>query len=432
MTGADYVIVVMSPDFVQRGAPSLLDKWVRARMALEAGADLVLELPVRSAVGSAEYFARGGVSTLSSLGVVNALSFGCEAHSLEPLLEYARFLARKEPEEYRALLHDKLKDGMSFAGARCAAYLDYSADTLSRNRRPASRAGNPFSDEGSVFSLKNELADLLRSPNNILAVEYLKAMIQSGSLMKPVPVQRVGAGYHDPGLDRSRQTPDQDSSAALSAGRSQKAGYASASGIRSALSEGTDVRNQMPSASFTLLSEEMTARRYLTSSDLDLPLHLKLYENRALLDEYVDVTADLANRIDHLLPQYTGFDQFTALLKTKQIAHTRVRRALIHILLGLKKKEPSSDKGHSLDEKPSGIQYPGYARVLGFRDSARPLLKKIKESSCTPLITKLPPEGSLPDGLREDLRAADLWEILVSQKTGAPVRSERQRQLSII
>ena len=383
LTGADFIVVVMSPDFVQRGEPALLDKWARARMALEAGADLVLEMSVRSAVGSAEYFARGGVCLLDSLGAVDALSFGCETEHTSLLMEFARFLSLEEPADYSALLREMLRKGENFAHARVRAWLELRKDSLCPDASPS--------------PCEQEISGLLRSPNNILAVEYMKAILRRGSRMKLVPVPRKGAGYHD-----------------LSSGQP----FASASGIRAAIHEGTDVRSQMPPQAFEQMSDELSRGRFLTSADLDLPLRLKLFECRDSLTDYADVNEDLANRIRNLLPQYTGFEQFSSLLKTKQVTHTRIRRALLHILLGLR---------HSEDR-------PAFARILGFRTRALPLLRQIREQSSVPLLSKLPPDGPLtasqiPESLREDLRAAELWELLVSQKNGAPARCERQRRI---
>ena len=401
LSGADYIIVVMSPDFVQRGAPALIDKWARAEMALKAGADLVLELPVRYATRSAEYFAHGGVSLLSSLGIVDALSFGCEIQDITPIEEYARFLCQEETEEYCRILLNALKEGKSFAEARYCAYLAVSSETDTSGR-------------------------ILTSPNNILAVEYLKAVSMTGSRMQPVPVKRVGAGYHDRVI--------------LGGSGVNDSGHASASGIRSALLSGIEIREHIPAPAYDLLQDEMSAGRYLTLSDLDLPLRLKLIEAGGTLSGFLDVSDDLANRISHLLRQYTGFEQFTALLKTKQIAYTAVSRALLHILLGLRKekytcagsrKYTEKDAGNRRDKTGAGtgIPFPSYARVLGFSASARPLLAEIKKKARIPLITKLPPESQTSGYLLEDVQAADLWELLVSHKTGAPARNERQRRI---
>lgn len=411
LSGADYLVVLMSPDFVQRGEPALLDKWSRARMALMAGGDLVLELPVRYATGSAESFAGGAVSILSNLGVVDSLSFGCEMSYSESetsqtdiLFEYASFLSKDEPEEYRSILKEHLKNGVTYAAARHLAYLSYTGTS--------------------------DPDGLLKSPNNILAIEYKKAILRNGSDLSILPIRRIGAGYHDQNV--------------LHSGR-----YASATGIREALIQGRDIHPLMPAESFEILKDELSLRRFLLPKDLDLVLHLALHEKKSSLTDYADVSEDLANRIEHLLPQYLGFDQFSGLLKTKQIAYTRVRRALLHILLGIR------------SGLRSGSPFPtSYARVLGFRKSAAPLLHEIKVKASIPLITKLPSDSRrnypLPDSqdplvfdttthssnakplsydteaLFEDLNAASVWELIASHKTGAPVRNEQQRQLVIL
>ena len=399
--GADYVVVAMSGDFVQRGEPALLDKWTRAGMALAAGADLVLELPVRVSAGSAEFFARGGVSLLSSLGVVDALSFGYESvptsasipsdqgipsdrsiqKDLQCLSQAADFFSREETDVYKKELKTLLAAGRTYAQARVEAY----------TRTEIADTTVP--------------ADLLKSPNNILAVEYLKAIRQLKSRLSVIPVPRLGAGYHDSAL------PMKDTADLAAAGL---ASPASASGIRSALSRKESVTPYMPQDAYELMTEQLAENRSLVPSDIDLLLHESLLRLKDHLEEYQDVGIDLANRIRALLGEYTGFESFAMRIKTRQVTLTRVKRALIHILLGIKK---SSDPD-------------AYARVLGFRQTAQPLLHRISQESSVPMITKLPKE--LPAGLEEDLHAAHIWEMLVCHKTGKPLCSEYQRQLVIL
>ena len=391
---ADYVVVVMSGDFVQRGDPALLDKWVRARMALDAGADLVLELPVRSACASAEYFAQTGVSMLSSLGAVDAISFGYESIALQggvdlgsliqtdlrPLQEAAAFFSREETKEYREQLKKRLGSGLTYAKARMDAYLN-----MSGNEVPA---------------------ELLSSPNNILAIEYLKALIRLNSSMEVIPVPRTGAGYHDMKLPGHSAAEHPASASAVLP--------ASASAIRAAIARQEDVSAHMPYTALRLMMEEIRARRVLVPSDLDLPLHDALLRNADHLEEYLDVSPDLANRIRAQLGEYTGFESFAARLKTRQVTLTRIKRSLMHILLDLRQGDGEAQ----------------YARVLGFRRSAGELLHQISERSSIPLITKLPQDP--PQALREDLFAARLWEMIVCHKTGQPVRNEYQRQIVIV
>jgi predicted nucleotidyltransferase len=170
-TGADYTIVVMSGNFVQRGAPALLDKFKRAEMALRGGADLVLELPAYYAASSAEYFATGAVAILDKLGVVNHLCFGSECGDTETLKQIAAILSQ-EPDEYVELLRDYMREGMSYPAARTTALLQYAPS---------------FSKYRDVFS----------SPNNILGIEYIKALLRRNSAITPVTTLRVGSDYHD-------------------------------------------------------------------------------------------------------------------------------------------------------------------------------------------------------------------------------------------
>ncbi len=384
---ADYVIVVMSPDFVQRGEGALIDKWVRARMALLAGADLVLELPVRYACASAESFAKGSVSLLSSLGVVDALSFGYEPilplrdeampdpEEVRILKETAAFFAGEETESFRQTLLSLLNTGMTYAQARMEAYL-HMQDPESANKKRS----------------------LLRSPNNILAVEYLRALHTEPGDLEVIPIPRRGAVYNDLLLPEDQNA------------------FASASAIRSALGRKEDVRSYMPPEAGLLLEQAFSERRTLTLADLDLLMHESLLRKADHLQDYLDVSTDLANRIRNLTGEYTGFESFAALLKTRQITLTRSRRALLHILLGLKK-----------ENRPIS-----YARVLGFRKTAGPLLHSISQKSRVPLVTKLPGPGSLPEGLREDLHASMLWEMAVCHKTGKPMPNEYSRQLVIL
>ena len=162
--GADYIVIAMSGDFVQRGAPALMEKHLRAEMALLGGADLILEMPVQTATASAEGFAAGGVSLLDGLGVVDELCFGSECGDTEALMNIAQILV-KEPFEYRKLLQQNLRTGMSFPAARSSALIRYM-------REKATSVHNTF----GVSSEHIEL--ILSSPNNILGIEYCKALLR--------------------------------------------------------------------------------------------------------------------------------------------------------------------------------------------------------------------------------------------------------------
>jgi len=399
-SGADYVVVVMSPDFLQRGQPALIDKWVRARMALEAGADLVLELPVRSAVASAEFFAAGGVRLLDSLGCIDALSFGCEStDSFALLRRAAHFFAGEEPGEYRTLLREKLRLGVSFPKARAQAFA-----------RILTASGT---DCGAS---EEEILSLLSQPNNILAIEYQKAILRQNSSMQILPVRRLGSYHAVPACVCLRAEPS-DTADSPDAAHAQGSAFASASAIRAILGEHdmtlpAEWKAQLPPSSLALLETELQSRRYVLPEDLNVLLHRALLDNQDQLQEYVDIDEDLSNRIRRCLNQYTGFQQFAALVQSRQYTLSRIRRCLLFVLLGIRKTEGKSC----------------CVRVLGFRKEAGPLLRHIAKNGAISLSTSL----SFADLSQEDIRAAHLWEMLVVNRTKQPLRHERQRQIVIL
>lgn len=177
---SDYVIVAMSGDYVQRGTPALLPKHVRAEMALRCGADLVLEMPVSVSTASAEAFAMGGVSMLDGLHIVDSLCFGSEYGEVSALMELAEILV-EEPEEYRQLLKEFLSNGLSFPSARCQALTEYF-------KNPHNFTGDDF--DGVLTPLLNQIVQILNSPNNILGIEYCKALLRLKSNIKPVTLKR--------------------------------------------------------------------------------------------------------------------------------------------------------------------------------------------------------------------------------------------------
>ena len=176
LTNADHVIVVMSGNFVQRGAPAFMDKFTRTAIALENNVDLVLELPVCYSMSSAAYFATGAVATLDKLNVVDYLCFGCENDNLD-LLNLIADIIIDEDECYSEALQSYLKTGMSFSRSRENAII----------KSLSLRGVNMSSDELSL---------IISSPNSILAIEYIISIRKSGSKMVPVPIKRLDKGYH--------------------------------------------------------------------------------------------------------------------------------------------------------------------------------------------------------------------------------------------
>ncbi|MCI8417472.1 MAG: nucleotidyltransferase [Lachnospiraceae bacterium] len=399
LTGADYLLVVQSGDFVQRGEPALTDKYCRAHMALAEGADLVLELPAAYACASAETFAFGAMSLLNSLGCVDALCFGSECGDLSLLSSYAEVLYR-EPDAYRELLKTLLRQGYSFPLARSKALEAYLAHL------------------GASLSGKN----ILSEPNNILGIEYLKALRLLQSPIRPWTLRRKGSAYHDLSLNRE---------------------LASASAIRRAIhQEGfSQVFHQLPPKAGRVLKAYFDQKGPLDWDDFSALLHYQLLSlPQEELTAYTDVSPDLAARIRRLLPQFQTATSFASLLKTRQLTHTRITRALCHILLADLKE--ASDRRKELG-------YPVYAKILGFRRESQSLLSLLKQSARIPILSRashgqeflrgvpaskegLFPPQELLSLFQQDVFAAHVYESVVTNRYHTPFCHEYTRKMLIV
>lgn len=384
LTGADRVIVVMSGDFVQRGAPAVMPKHLRTESALLSGASLIIELPVCFATGSAEYFAQGSISLLNRLGCIDSICFGSECGDLHLLEEIAQILA-DEPIEYQTALKQALKEGASFPAARQEAL-------------------NIYSDKYS---------EILASPNNILGIEYLKALAKIHSKMEPFTIKRIGAGYHDMDIDGQ---------------------FSSATAIRSDIYQLADVNSsseslplthiqtQVPSSCHELMKKNYQTRYPVKADDFSLLLKAKLLsETAGSLSHYLDMSPELANRILRLRNDYLSFEQFCDLLKTKELTRSRISRSFIHVLLGI------------TNDWLTAMKAPApYARILGFRRDHADLLGILKRTSDIPLITS-PARAVLADTayqmLELDIYASDLYESVITDLYGTPFHNELTKQI---
>ncbi len=384
LTGADRVIVVMSGDFVQRGAPAVMPKHLRTESALLSGASLIIELPVCFATGSAEYFAQGSISLLNQLGCIDSICFGSECGDLHLLKEIAQILA-DEPIEYQTALKQALKEGASFPAARQEAL-------------------NIYSDKYS---------EILASPNNILGIEYLKALAKIHSKMEPFTIKRIGAGYHDMDIDGQ---------------------FSSATAIRSDIYQLADVNSsseslplthiqtQVPSSCHELMKKNYQTRYPVKADDFSLLLKAKLLsETAGSLSHYLDMSPELANRILRLRNDYLSFEQFCDLLKTKELTRSRISRSFIHVLLGI------------TNDWLTAMKAPApYARILGFRRDHADLLGILKRTSDIPLITS-PARAVLADTayqmLELDIYASDLYESVITDLYGTPFHNELTKQI---
>ncbi len=407
---ADYVIVAMSGDYVQRGTPALISKHVRAEMALRCGADLVLEMPVSISTASAEAFAMGGVSLLDSLGVVDMLCFGSESGEISALRELAEILV-EEPKEYKKLLKSFLSEGLTFPAARSQALTEYF-------KNPRNFNGDDF--DGVLTPLLNEVTQILNTPNNILGIEYCKALLRLNSQIRPVTIRREGMGYHE------TTVPDGNSTVASPDLQSPTDFFASATAIRNLiLRDSPDpdaLASQIPGQAFPVFQKAVNSGEFLTENSLDSILsYCLMKENVKSLSSYMDVSEDLARRIINQQNLLLSFSQSVSVLKTRELTQTRIQRALLHIILNI----------HT-----APTQTP-FARVLGFRRESSELLSQIKQHSRIPLITKLADAQNLLDSkgnqiLSETVFSSNLYEKLLCLKTDKKFCHESQKQLIIL
>lgn len=387
LSRADYVIVAMSGNFTQRGAPAIINKFDRASAALQNGADFVFEIPAVWATASAEYFAAAGIAMFEAMGCVNAISFGCETDDL-PLLSQIADILEREPEEYSAMLLKGMKQGMTMPAAREKAV----------TACLAAQCGG-FSDE--------DAAKLLNSPNNILALEYLKALKRQNSKIRPLPVLRRGSAYHDTELSKE---------------------FCSAGALRRSLlrpsADTEKIPYYVPPKGQALLTGPDIC--FLTEEDFSDMLYYKLFcEKEHGFANYADVSGELSSRIRNALGRYAGYKDFCERLKSKNMTYTRISRALLHILLDIKKTDYENGKR---------LGYVPYLRLLGFRNEAACLLGKIKNTAC-PVITRPKKDiSTLSSGacalFEKDVFASDLYYGVLANKSKAPQKSEFQRGLA--
>ena len=392
--GADSVMTLMSGDFVQRGVPSIVERYTRTHMALLAGADLVLSYPVRYATGSAERFAEYAVRILNGLGCVDWLVFGSESGDVDGLMECAGVLVQ-EPPEFRERLHAALRAGRSYPSAASEALPEY--------------------------------AGLLRDPNNILGVEYCKALIRTGSSIRPVTVKRLSSMHSDRSIRDSGASAGAIRSLLLEAGHPGTDRPGSFS--RESSDPGSDqhVYDQTgPDMSavdvWTVLSEVIPAeacevfrqsveKHGLVRADLFSKLLLeKLWatDDPAELTQFLDVTDDLSRTLLQRRRDFTGWDGFMSLCASRSLTISHVSRACLHIALSLGRSDQS--EGALLTQ------------LLGCRRGANRLVSAVSGGT-VPVVAR---PASPPDGLslgqsallKEEIRLSNLYEVFRSFERG--------------
>lgn len=353
--GDTAVVCAMSGNWVQGGRPAVADKWLRARLALLGGADLILELPTLWAVSSAESFAWGAVSLLEACGTVDTLCFGSECGDDLPLRQLAACL---DSDGYQAALKDFLREGMSFAACRQAA-----AESL----------------------LGTDTAALLASPNNNLGVEYLRALTRLNSPIVPITVRREGAGYHQ----------------------------LSAPDVRPAFRSATDLRRSIFAENWAdtegyLSPEALTLLRGTPRPTAD-PERILLAALRTMTAaDWARIpdsgaSEGLPDRLVRAARQANSTEEFFALAKTKRYTHARLRRLLLWAFLGL-----------SEADRPAR---PPYLKVLGCTERGRAVLREMKDKATLPVLTKPAHANRLNDECRRlfelEARCTDLYGLFL-------------------
>lgn len=376
LTVADISVAVMSGDFVQRGEPAVLDKYTRTSMALNSGVNLVVELPVNYAVSSAESFAAGALKVLDYIKA-DSIAFGSESGDIERLSKLAHILCDNEDTLYKEI-SKYTANGISYAAAR-------------------QKVVEKLTDK--------DTAAMLTSSNNILAVEYLKAIIKNNYAIKPYTVQRQGDSYNDTDI------------------RSE---YASATALRENL-KADNISKYIPVKAGLILSSNTN---YIYPDDITEALFTRLlnilfasgYDKNVFIEnvmQYPDVSKEIAGRlyksamdmITRTVSQRSeskdnwafSFGSLCEHIKTKEVPLSRIKRALVRITLGL-------DKKHM--EKYSNAPY---IRVLGFDKKGQEYLSYIRKTVEVPLITKT---ADYKEMLLDDIHAANIYNMIVAGKYG--------------
>jgi len=360
---ADYTIAIMSGNFLQRGEPALVDKWIRTKMALAAGIDLVLELPFVYAVRSAQDFAYGAVNILEATGVVNYLSFGSEIGDLS-LLQKVSSLIQEENEQLNKQIKEELSLGLPYPQAQSQALQKI----------------HPHFDPN------------IWQPNNILALEYLKSLKKLNSSIQPLTINRKSANYHDLEI---------------------MGNFASASGIREIIKAQQNtspdkilstLEKVIPPTSRQILGEEFKLgngpifaehfSQVLLSTLRKIPTEI--------LQKQPDVIEGLEKRIKAKAQTAVDWSDLVEQIKTKRYTRTRIQRILIHHLLNFTKEDVALFKSQA-----------EYIRILGFSAKAHPLLKELRKKATLPILQKIKKNHNYPYHLNKmlsfDLLATDLY-----------------------
>ncbi len=341
------IVVIMSGNFVQRGEPAMTDKHTRAKMALRNGVSLVIELPVEYATGSADVFAKGAVNILDATGIIDTLSFGSEQGSTD-IFDKISDILNNEPNTFKELIKNYLNSGLSYPSARTKALEEYMSLNL----------------------------DFMNRSNNILALEYIRQLKKLNSSIKPVTVERIVSEYNS---------------------RSLSGEISSASAIRQALlDKDISALDSIPENCIDLIKDKKIPQLNDYTSILS---YILCTRSPSEISEYADITEGLENRI--LNTEFNSIDELITKTKTKRYTYSKLQKAILHIILGITKKDQQAD--------------PKYIRVLGFRKDKKYLLKELTEKASLPIIMNVKENENL---LKREIIATDIYNIPLNKKRG--------------
>ena len=362
LTKADFSIAIITGNFVQRGDTSIVDKWTKAEMALKAGFDIVIELPTIYAISSAENFAEGAIKILNNLGIVDYLSFGSELGEISPLGDLANLLY-KEPKELSLLINQYVKTGISYPKAREMALMQF--------------LGN---------SQKHKQA--LNNPNNILGIEYLKALKKYRSPIKPITIKREYSEHNSATI---------------------KKGIASSTAIRTLLQKKKNIHTLVPFETYELLEnciEEGKIVPSLAAFEKEIIYTLR----RMTLSEIAnlpDVSEGLENRIKMAANNYNHLGELIDNINSKRFTQSRIQRILLYALLNISQK----DMNQSRKTTP-------YVRVLGFNKHGKKIVSAIaKQNPKTHVIISVKKfmennsDSRLQNMLAKDILATNIYTL---------------------
>ena len=369
-SSADYVIAVMSGNFVQRGETALFDKYLRTRAALLNGVDLVIEIPIFSACAAGEYFAEGAIKALNLTNITDSICFGTECGDIN-LIKKTADMMMLEDKNISDSLKLNLSKGMSFPQSRGKAFAD--------------------ADEAA--------GQVLESPNNILAVEYIKALSITKSHIKPYAVQRVLAPHNSDQILGE---------------------ISSATAVRKALLSGnvSEALTAVPQNTQMLYKEAFACGDVAVLDNLSHIFHYIIKTKpKKEIAAALDISEGLENRIISAAEKHFKISDIISDVKTKRYTMSKIRRIILQIILGISKENFAGYRGRTLP----------YIRVLGFRQSAELLLKELYRESSAPVITNLKQANNILNAkglnmLEWEMTANDVYYIAQNSYLTCPKR----------